>query len=73
MSEDLTVAGLAGRAGVSPAAVRYDERLGLVSPAARSAAGYRRYDEDVVQRLRFVKGPAGRAAAARDRRAAAGR
>jgi DNA-binding transcriptional MerR regulator len=56
MSEHLTVSGLANRVGVSPDAVRYYERLGLLSPPARSAAGYRRYDERAVQRLRFVKG-----------------
>jgi DNA-binding transcriptional MerR regulator len=56
MSEDLTVSGLAARVGVSPDAVRYYERLGLLAPPARSTAGYRRYDEAAVQRLRLVKG-----------------
>jgi DNA-binding transcriptional MerR regulator len=35
--------------------VRYYERLGLLDPAARSAAGYRRYHEDAVARLRIAK------------------
>src|SRR6266540_3104884 len=56
MSEDLTVSGLAAQVGVSPDTVRYYERLGLLPRPARSAAGYRRYDEEAVQRLRFVKG-----------------
>jgi DNA-binding transcriptional MerR regulator len=56
MSEHLTVSGLANRVGVSPDAVRYSERLGLLPPAARSAAGYRRYDQRAVERLRLVKG-----------------
>jgi MerR family transcriptional regulator, mercuric resistance operon regulatory protein len=56
MSEHLTVSGLASRVGVSPDAVRYYERLGLLAAPARSAAGYRRYDEGAVQRPRFVKG-----------------
>src|SRR6266540_2507583 len=56
MSEHLTVSGLAAQVGVSPDAVRYYERLGLLPRPARSAAGYRRYDEGAVQRLRFVKG-----------------
>jgi DNA-binding transcriptional MerR regulator len=56
MSENLTVSGLAARVGVSPDAVRYYERLGLLAPPERSAAGYRRYDQGAVERLRFVKG-----------------
>jgi MerR family transcriptional regulator, mercuric resistance operon regulatory protein len=56
MSEHLTVSTLAARVGVSPDAVRYYERLGLLAPPERSAAGYRRYDEGAVERLRFVKG-----------------
>jgi DNA-binding transcriptional MerR regulator len=56
MSGNLTVSGLANRVGVSPDAVRYYERLGLLPPAARSPAGYRRYDQRAVERLRFIKG-----------------
>src|SRR6266540_4341336 len=56
MSEHLTVSGLAAQVGVSPDAVRYYERLGLLPPPARSTAGYRLYDEGAVERLRFVKG-----------------
>jgi MerR family transcriptional regulator, mercuric resistance operon regulatory protein len=56
MSEHLTVSGLAARVGISPDAVRYYERLGLLPRPARSTAGYRRYDEGAVERLRFVKG-----------------
>jgi MerR family mercuric resistance operon transcriptional regulator len=56
MSEELSVSGLAARAGVSPDAVRYYERLGLLPPTRRSAAGHRRYDERAVERLRFVRG-----------------
>lgn len=56
MREHLSVSGLASRVGVSPHAVRYYERLGLLRPAARTAAGYRRYDQGAVDRLRLVKG-----------------
>lgn len=53
---DLTVSVLADRVGLSPDAVRYYERLGLLAPPARSAGGYRLYDEAAVERLRFIKG-----------------
>lgn len=52
----LTVAKLAGRAGVGPDTVRYYERAGLLPEPERSAAGYRQYGEDLVERLRFIKG-----------------
>jgi DNA-binding transcriptional MerR regulator len=53
---DLTVSVVADRVGLSPDAVRYYERVGLLPPPARSAGGYRLYDEAAVERLRFVKG-----------------
>src|SRR6266487_872790 len=56
MSTPLTVSALADRAGLSADAVRYYQRLGLLPTPKRSAAGYRLYDQEVVERLRFVKG-----------------
>ena len=47
---------LAGRAGVSPDAIRYYERAGLLPEPGRTAAGYRVYDENAAERLRFIKG-----------------
>ncbi|MEV4442953.1 MerR family transcriptional regulator [Streptomyces sp. NPDC049577] len=52
----LTVTGLAREVGVSAHAVRYYEREGLLLPPERSAAGYRRYGPDAVERLRFIQG-----------------
>ena len=52
----LTVAKLAGRAGLSPDAVRYYERAGLLPAPERSDAGYRLYDERLLDRLNFIKG-----------------
>jgi DNA-binding transcriptional MerR regulator len=52
----LTVSALADRVGLSPDAVRYYERLGLLPSPERSAAGYRLYDHAAVKRLRFIKG-----------------
>lgn len=52
----LTVSLSARRVGLSADAVRYYERLGLLPPPQRSAAGYRLYDAAAAERLRFVKG-----------------
>jgi DNA-binding transcriptional MerR regulator len=35
--------------------VRYYERLGLLPKPERTAAGYRQYQQDAVERLRFIK------------------
>jgi DNA-binding transcriptional MerR regulator len=51
-----TISAIARQAGVSPDTLRYYERLGLVAPAQRMANGYRRYDPDVVDRVRLIKG-----------------
>ena len=42
------------RSGVSAKMIRYYEEVGLVPAPARSAAGYRSYDEGGVQSLRFL-------------------
>ena len=44
---------LASRTGTTPATLRFYEQEGLLA-AVRSAAGYRRYGEDAVERLEFV-------------------
>ncbi len=46
---------LADRVGVSTKAIRYYESLGLVDEPERTPAGYRRYRETDVERLRFVR------------------
>jgi len=40
--------------GFPSSALRYYERIGLLSPVGRSSGGYRLYDERAVERLRFV-------------------
>ena len=52
----LTVSALADTVGLSPDTVRYYERVGLLPEPARSAAGYRLYDQAAVGRLRLIKG-----------------
>ena len=51
----LTVSKLAEGAGISADAVRYYERIGLLPAPERSQSGYRLYDADAVDRLRFIK------------------
>jgi DNA-binding transcriptional MerR regulator len=46
---------LAERSGVTTKTVRYYESLGLVDEPARTPTGYREYDDDAVERLRFVR------------------
>src|SRR5687767_11191320 len=54
MGTTYKIAEVADRSGFTPATLRYYEDIGLVRPAARTAAGYRLYDDDSLQRLRFV-------------------
>jgi DNA-binding transcriptional MerR regulator len=52
----LRVAQLAAAVGMSPDAVRFYEREGLLPPPARTPAGYRSYGPAAVERLRFIRG-----------------
>lgn len=46
---------LASRTDCAVETIRYYEREGLLSPAARSSSNYRHYDESHVERLVFVR------------------
>ncbi len=46
---------LADKVGVSTKTVRYYESVGLLTEPERTASGYRDYDVDAVERLRFVR------------------
>ncbi|KAA0235253.1 MAG: hypothetical protein JJLCMIEE_01581 [Acidimicrobiales bacterium] len=50
----MRIAELADRVGVPTSTIRYYERVGLLAPPARTASGYRDYDEDAAARLLFV-------------------
>jgi DNA-binding transcriptional MerR regulator len=51
----LKVSDVAKAAEVSPDAVRFYEKEGLLHDPPRSPAGYREYDETTPQRIRFIK------------------
>lgn len=46
---------LARQAGVTAKTVRYYESIGLIPDPGRTASGYRVYDDDALERLRFVR------------------
>jgi DNA-binding transcriptional MerR regulator len=46
---------LAEQAGISTKAIRYYEQIGILTPPARTASGYRTYDEVALGRLGFVR------------------
>ena len=46
---------LADQVAVSTKTIRYYESIGLLAEPARTPAGYRDYDDDAVERLRFVR------------------
>ena len=50
-----TIGNQATRAGVSIDTPRYYEQERLLEPAAKTAAGYRQYNDDAVRRARFIK------------------
>lgn len=57
MSPDATfsIGELAARTGMTPDALRYYERLGVMAPVRRTAGGYRVYTGETIERVRFIK------------------
>lgn len=51
----LKIGELARLAGVTNDTVRFYERCGLIAPKARSESNYRLYNEEDVERLRFIR------------------
>jgi DNA-binding transcriptional MerR regulator len=50
-----TIGELAAQSGMTPDALRYYERLGVIAPVKRTRGGFRVYTADVLERLRFIK------------------
>ena len=50
----MNISQAAKHTGLSNKTIRYYESIGLVTPAARSANGYRMYGEQQLKELRFV-------------------
>jgi DNA-binding transcriptional MerR regulator len=46
---------LAEQAGISTKAIRYYEQIGILTSPARTASGYRAYDQSALGRLSFVR------------------
>ncbi len=51
----MTIGALAAASEVSIQTIRYYERRGILLPVARAPSGYRQYDSDAVNRLRFIR------------------
>lgn len=56
MSPELSIGELARLTGVNAKTIRFYEEAGILPPARRLPNGYRVYDEEDLDRLRFVRG-----------------
>jgi len=52
---NLTIGDLARRTGVKVPTIRYYEQIGLLATAPRTEGGQRRYGEDELRRLAFIR------------------
>jgi DNA-binding transcriptional MerR regulator len=52
----LTVSKVAAKAGIGPDTIRFYEKEGLLPVPQRTPSGYRSYEHDIVDRLKFIKG-----------------
>lgn len=51
----LRIGQLARAAGLTEKTLRYYDKIGLLTPTGRSASGYRIYDDEALDRLRFIR------------------
>jgi len=50
-----TIGKTAAQLAVSTDTLRHYEKNGLITPTSKTAAGYRLYNEDIINRVRFIK------------------
>lgn len=55
MANGYRISQIAQRAGVTPDAIRYYERLGVLPRPPRTPGGLRAYGDDVLPRVRFIQ------------------
>jgi DNA-binding transcriptional MerR regulator len=51
----MTIGAVARAVSVPATTLRYYEREGILAPSNRSPAGYRLYDNEAIERIRFLK------------------
>jgi len=51
----MRIGALAERSGLSTQAIRYYESIDLLPDPSRTPSGYRDYDADAIERLRFIR------------------
>lgn len=55
MAPALTISQVAKATGLPTKTIRYYEQIGVLPAPRRTASGYRQYDQNGVERLRFVR------------------
>jgi len=55
MANGYRIGEVAEMAGITPDAIRYYERLGVLPRAPRTAGGLRMYGDNVLPRVRFIQ------------------
>ncbi|MBI5957261.1 MAG: MerR family transcriptional regulator [Chloroflexi bacterium] len=55
MDDTLTIQEVAERTGLSSHTLRYYERIGLIQPVDRASSGHRRYSEQDIGWIEFLK------------------
>jgi DNA-binding transcriptional MerR regulator len=55
LTGDMTIGQIGRQVGLSVETIRFYERRGLIPEPGRTASGYRKYSQEAVGRLRFIK------------------